>query len=65
MHTWNTGNKMKTIGTMLIGALLLALSVIIIWAFSNSDVLVKAYRYPDAIRAMDISVMVINPVVKK
>lgn len=49
---------LKTALHMFIGALLLTICAIIIWAITNFDVLYKAYRFPEVIRAMNIEVQV-------
>jgi len=54
-------NKKQIITTalqMTSGALLLAVCAIIVWSITNFDVLMKAYKYPEVIRAMQITVTV-------
>lgn len=53
--------KIKTAIHMVVGALLLTGCAIIFWAVANFDILVKAYRYPEAIRALEITVQVEKP----
>lgn len=52
----------KEIATTLLhmtaGAALLGTCAIIIWSITNFDVLMKAYKYPEVIRAMQVTVTV-------
>jgi len=52
----------KEIATTLLhmttGAILLGMCAIIIWSITNFDVLMKAYKYPEVIRDMRITVQV-------
>lgn len=60
----NFNSKMKTAQHMAVGALLLIVCAILFWAIANFDILVKAYKYPEAIRALEISVQVVKPTAK-
>lgn len=62
MNTMNIKNKTKTLGVMLTGAGILVIGAIVVWSIMNFDILVKAYRYPEAIRALQITVQVVKPV---
>lgn len=57
----NFKSKLKTAQTMAVGALLLIVCAILFWAITNFDILVKAYKYPEAIRALEISVQIEKP----
>ena len=44
--------------SMAAGAATLFVCAVIIWALTNLDILTKAYKYPEVIRAMKIEVQV-------
>jgi hypothetical protein len=48
----------KVVWQMTTGAILLAVISFIAWAVMNSDVLWKAMRYPEAVRQMQIEVII-------
>lgn len=49
---------------MLTGAVTFAVCSFVFWSVVNFDVLVKAVRYPEAVRAMQIEVELISPLAK-
>jgi len=49
---------MKPIGQMLLGATLLVIIGFTAWATINFDVLWKAMRYPEAVRQMQVEIVV-------
>lgn len=48
----------KVVWQMITGAILLAVISFIAWSVMNSDVLWKAMRYPEAVRQMQIEVII-------
>lgn len=53
-----TAAVLKTVWQMITGAILLAVISFIAWSVMNSDVLWKAMRYPEAVRQMQIEVII-------
>ena len=53
-------NAVKTAGNMIAGALILTILGASIWATINFDVLAKAVRYPEAVRQMEVEVLIIK-----
>lgn len=50
--------SLQTVVTMLMGATLLTILAATIWATINFDVLAKAVRYPEAVRQMEVEVLI-------
>lgn len=50
--------SLQTVGTMVMGAALLTILAASIWATVNADVLFKAIRYPEAVREMQVEVLI-------
>ena len=50
--------SLQTVGTMLMGATLLTILAATIWTTINFDVLAKAVRYPEAVRQMEVEVLI-------
>lgn len=48
----------RTASHMAIGATLLIVGAFIFWSIVNADVLMKAMRYPEAVRAMQVEVLI-------
>lgn len=53
-----TKEQLKPALHMAAGALLLVVGAFIFWAIANADVLAKAMRYPEAVRAMQVEVLI-------
>lgn len=51
-------NTLEIVRFMATGALALILGIAIYWSIANADVVVKAIKYPEAIRQMKIQVTV-------
>ncbi len=60
MHNFNSNTKVQTAKHMVAGVLAFLAIVAIFWSAANLDVLVKAVRYPEAVRAMKINVSIVQ-----
>lgn len=49
---------LQTLGNMVLGATVLIILGATIWATINIDVLWKAIRYPEAVRQMEVEVLI-------
>lgn len=56
--------KLQSIRLMVSGALLFAVCAFVFWSVINFDVLVKAIRYPEAVRELQVEVTLISPLVE-
>lgn len=52
--------KLQTAYHMVLGAIVLTLAALIFWIFANFDVFVKAMRYPEAVRQLNIEIQVVQ-----
>jgi len=50
--------SLQTVANMAAGAILLTILGATVWATINFDVLAKAVRYPEAVRQMEVEVLI-------
>jgi hypothetical protein len=64
MNRENIQKTLETAKLMATGAVILILAAIVFWSAANFDVLIKAVKYPEAIRQMKIEVRVAQTATK-
>lgn len=60
MHNLSFNSKFTVVKHMVAGMLLLLAVLAIFWTVANFDVVVKAVRYPEAVRAMKVNVEIMQ-----
>jgi len=59
VRTATAGKKaLQPVGYMVLGATILAILGFTVWSTINADVLWKAMRYPEAVRQMEVEILV-------
>lgn len=51
-------DHVRTALHMAVGAITLLVGAFVFWSIVNADVLMKAMRYPEAVRAMQVEVLI-------